>query len=61
MMVRPIAVLAISPEIPVGAQQRAASQDTPAEAEALIAELANSMGMLRGPRQPEDSILTLEH
>ena len=54
-------VTAGSPAIQAGAQQRVASQDTPTEAGALIAELANSMGMLRGSRQPEDSILTLEH
>ena len=46
--------------VPVGAQRPVASAELPATVEALIFELANSMGMLRS-RQPEDSILTLEH
>lgn len=46
--------------IPARAQQRAAPPDNPADVKALVFELANSMGMLRGLQQ-EDSILTLEH
>ena len=39
--------------------QRAAPQDKPSDVNALLFDLANSMGMLRGLQQ-EDSILTLE-
>lgn len=46
--------------LPARAQQRAAPPDNPADVKALVFELANSMGMLRGLQQ-EDSILTLEH
>ena len=45
---------------PVRAAPRAPSQDNSADVKALVFELANSMGMLRGLQQ-EDSILTLEH
>lgn len=46
--------------VPVRAQQRDASGANAPEVKALVFELANSMGMLRGMQQ-EDSILTLEH
>jgi len=46
--------------VPARAQQRAAPPDNPADVKALVFELANSMGMLRGLQQ-EESILTLEH
>ena len=45
---------------PAGAAQRAAPQENPADVKALVFDLANAMGMLRGLQQ-EDSILTLEH
>ena len=45
--------------LPVRAQQRATPQDNPPDVKALVFELANAMGMLRGLQQ-EDSILTLE-
>jgi hypothetical protein len=45
---------------PVRGAQRAAPQENPADVKALVFDLANSMGMLRGLQQ-EDSILTLEH
>ena len=45
---------------PVRAAQRAAPPENPADVKALVFDLANSMGMLRGLQQ-EDSILTLEH
>ena len=51
--------------VPVGAQRPVASAELPATVEALIFELANSMGMLRGRSNQDtgsmDSILTLEH
>jgi len=47
--------------VPTAAQQGAAPQDNPADVKALLFELANSMGMLRGLQQQEDSIITLEH
>src|SRR5688572_5319778 len=62
-----IAVLAAAALVSVGAlsvspraQQRTALPDNPADVKALVFELANSMGMLRGLQQ-EDSIITLEH
>ena len=45
---------------PARAAQRAAPPENPADVKALVFDLANSMGMLRGLQQ-EDSILTLEH
>lgn len=51
-------VIAGSLVLPLSAQ-RGATQDKPSEVSALIFDLANSMGMLRGLQQ-EDSILTLE-
>lgn len=51
-----VGALSVSPR----AQQRTAPPDNPADVKALVFELANSMGMLRGLQQ-EDSILTLEH
>lgn len=45
---------------PARAAQRAAPQENSADVKALVFDLANSMGMLRGLQQ-EDSILTLEH
>jgi hypothetical protein len=45
---------------PVRAAQRAAPPENSADVKALVFDLANSMGMLRGLQQ-EDSILTLEH
>jgi hypothetical protein len=51
--------------VPVRAQRVAPSAEVPADVEALIYELANSMGMLRGrsnqDRRSVDSILTLEY
>ena len=51
--------------VPVRAQRPAVSAELPATVEALVFELANSMGMLRGrsnqDTRPIDSILTLEH
>jgi len=51
--------------VPVRAQRPVVSAELPATVEALIFELANSMGMLRGRSNQEtrsrDSILTLEH
>jgi hypothetical protein len=51
--------------VPVRAQRVQASTELPATVEALISELANSMGMLRArsnqDRRSVDSILTLEH
>lgn len=46
--------------VPVRAQQRAAPPSSNPDVKALVFELANSMGMLRGLQQ-DDSILTLEH
>ena len=46
---------------PVRAQRPVASTEFPATVEAVVRELANSMGMLRGRGESEDSILTLEH
>jgi hypothetical protein len=45
---------------PVRARQRSTPGENPPDVKALVFELANAMGMLRGLRQ-EDSILTLEH
>ena len=51
--------------VPVRAQRPVVSAELPATVEALIFELANSMGMLRGRSNQDtgsrDSILTLEH
>ena len=44
---------------PARAAQRAAPPENPTDVKALVFELANAMGMLRGLQQ-EDSILTLE-
>src|SRR6266511_2152750 len=62
-----VAALSLAGVVVVGAliaparAQRAATQDNnPPDVKALVFELANSMGMLRGLQQ-EDSILTLEH
>lgn len=62
-----IAALAIAGVTTLGAltgstdaQQRATPAANPPDVKALVFELANSIGMLRGLQQ-EDSILTLEH
>ena len=55
------AILAIGTlTVPARAQQRSAPDENPADVKALVLEVANSMGMLRGLQQ-EDSILSLEH
>ena len=46
--------------VPVRAQQRVPAQGGTSDIKALLFDLANSMGMLRGMQQ-EDSIITLEH
>ena len=46
--------------LPVRAQQSSTTGENSPEMKALVFELANAMGMLRGMRQ-EDSILTLEY
>jgi hypothetical protein len=46
--------------VPPAHAQRAASQNNAAGVQALLFDLANAMGMLRGLQQ-EDSIITLEH
>jgi hypothetical protein len=54
-----MAIVAGTLSIPARAAQPAAGQENSADVKALVFELANSMGMLRGLQQ-EDSILTLE-
>jgi hypothetical protein len=53
-------VLSVGPMVSARAQQRAAAPGNPPDVKALLFELGNSMGMLRGLQQ-EDSIITQEY